>query len=328
LRACTALLAAALVLAAYRMAPETEPVPVAVAARPVPLDPTDPARDHIGRLRYMGGLELTAADRRFGGLSAMRFLPDGRLLTLSDEGSWIALALREAGDRLTGIGPATLARMPDLTGRPLRARVQSDSEALELDTDGARIVGFQRENRVWRFDPATGRPRMRPFPDAMWLAARPASGGISAIAHVGALWLFLTEDAGTGGYNGVLQGSGGLSATYGRVTYTPPPGFLPTDAAALDAAHVLVLSRRYSPQQGVAAALAIVPVDAARLGLGRPEAVATLEWPLTIDNMEAIDVRHAGGRTFVYIASDDNFSPLQRTLLLKFELMPAPGSAH
>ena len=28
-----------------------------------------------------------------------------------------------------------------------------------------------------------------------------------------------------------------------------------------------------------------------------------------------------GGRTFIYLVSDDNFSPLQRTLLLKFELL-------
>ena len=65
-----------------------------------------------------------------------------------------------------------------------------------------------------------------------------------------------------------------------------------------------------------------VPVDTARLALGVPEEIARLAPPLTVDNMEALAIRREGGRTFIYLASDDNFSPLQRTLLMKFELMP------
>ncbi|MBT3627577.1 MAG: esterase-like activity of phytase family protein, partial [Rhodospirillaceae bacterium] len=45
--------------------------------------------------------------------------------------------------------------------------------------------------------------------------------------------------------------------------------------------------------------------------------------PLTVDNMEGIAVRRDGaGHTLVYLVSDDNFSVLQRTLLLMFELKP------
>jgi hypothetical protein len=40
-----------------------------------------------------------------------------------------------------------------------------------------------------------------------------------------------------------------------------------------------------------------------------------------IDNMEGIAVRRGPkGETLLYLISDDNFSPLQRTLLLMFEL--------
>jgi hypothetical protein len=42
-----------------------------------------------------------------------------------------------------------------------------------------------------------------------------------------------------------------------------------------------------------------------------------------IDNMEGIAVRRgANGETLLYMLSDDNFSSLQRTLLLMFELKP------
>ena len=49
--------------------------------------------------------------------------------------------------------------------------------------------------------------------------------------------------------------------------------------------------------------------------------IATLAAPLTVDNMEALSVTRENGRTIVWLASDDNFIPLQRTLLLKFELV-------
>ena len=46
-----------------------------------------------------------------------------------------------------------------------------------------------------------------------------------------------------------------------------------------------------------------------------------LRAPAAIDNMEALSVTRERGRTILWIASDDNFSPLQRTLLLKFALV-------
>ena len=52
-----------------------------------------------------------------------------------------------------------------------------------------------------------------------------------------------------------------------------------------------------------------------------PREIARLQPPLTIDNMEGVSVTVENGRTIVWLASDDNFFPLQRTLLLKFALM-------
>ena len=45
-----------------------------------------------------------------------------------------------------------------------------------------------------------------------------------------------------------------------------------------------------------------------------------VEGPVTVDNMEALDVTREGGKTIVWVASDDNLNALQRTLLLKFAL--------
>ena len=54
------------------------------------------------------------------------------------------------------------------------------------------------------------------------------------------------------------------------------------------------------------------------------EEVATIGPPLTRDNFEALAVTQEGGRTVVWLASDDNLLPLQMSLLMKFRLnLPA-----
>lgn len=65
----------------------------------------------------------------------------------------------------------------------------------------------------------------------------------------------------------------------------------------------------------------------------RPRELARLAPPLTVDNLEGLDVRRdPSGAELVYLVSDDNgcgkrsrlVAPraLQRTLLLMFELLP------
>jgi hypothetical protein len=41
---------------------------------------------------------------------------------------------------------------------------------------------------------------------------------------------------------------------------------------------------------------------------------------MAVDNMEAQSVTRENGRTIVWIASDDNLNPIQRTILLKLAL--------
>jgi hypothetical protein len=44
--------------------------------------------------------------------------------------------------------------------------------------------------------------------------------------------------------------------------------------------------------------------------------------------MEGLAVTQEGGRTIVWLASDDNLLPLQRTLLLKFEWAEKAVARH
>jgi hypothetical protein len=109
-----------------------------------------------------------------------------------------------------------------------------------------------------------------------------------------------------------------------RFYYQPPRGFSPTDAAELPDGRVLVLNRYFSIFDGVAAALLIIdPRDIVADRIVRAQPVLRLAPPLNIDNMEAISIEQQDGQTIVWIASDDNFNPLQQTLLFKFALKTA-----
>jgi hypothetical protein len=84
---------------------------------------------------------------------------------------------------------------------------------------------------------------------------------------------------------------------------------------------ILLLNRRFALFEGMSAKLGILaPGRFAKDMILRGTEVADLRSPVTVDNMEALSVTQEKGRTIVWIASDDNFNPLQRTLLLKFML--------
>lgn len=323
MRKIVAPLAAASVAAAayaFAMPPSavTEAGRVAVTARPIPLHTEDPGRIQVGRLRYLGGLELAAKDRRFGGLSGLRWR-DGLLVAISDTGNWVTIEPRETGGRLTGIGRVTMAPMLGPDGRRLGSKSDADAEALEIDADGRRYVSFEGEHRVWRYDGAAAPAVPSGLAPDKAMGGLPDNGGLETMARVGSRWLWLSEELDDDGASKAVTIDGSGAAVVSR--YRAPPAFRPTDADALDEARVLMLSRRASPLAGMAAAIELVGLDdQGRIAKAAP--VAELAPPLSVDNMEGLAVRGDGQRIFVYLVSDDNFSPLQRTLLMKFELLP------
>ena len=302
--------------------PRTDIRAMAVSATPVPLSAADPAQTRVGRLRYMGGIELKSADPRFGGLSGLRWQAPGRLVAITDGGQWVTLAVREQGERLVGLDSAGVGIVRGPEREPLKGKAHADAEALEIDNQGF-VVAFEEDKRVWHYRDIGGAATSDAFPDPAWLKALPANKGVEAMARLPGAWLYLAEALlPDGTVEGILAPTDRLARSYGRVRMRLPEGSMPTDAQALDDGHVLVVARRFSIAAGMSAIVVSVPVDVGALKLGAPTLLATLAPPVNIDNMEGLAVMRSGGRTFVYLCSDDNFSPVERTLLLKFELMP------
>src|SRR5690606_2935132 len=113
-----------------------------------------------------------------------------------------------------------------------------------------------------------------------------------------------------------------------RLTYQRVGLFRPSDATILPEGDVLVLERRFTWIGGLASRLVRIPAaDVTPGAVLRGAEVARIEPPLTVENYEGIATRRAAdGTDLVYLVSDDNFNPLQRTLLMMFALEEAPAT--
>jgi hypothetical protein len=314
-----------------------DPTSVDIQAESVPLNFQDAKRTHIGRLTYMGGLELKSTDPRFGGLSGLRVSPDGRyMLALSDNGIWVAANLSYSGGRLSGIRNGVIAPLLDAGGQFVarHGKEHGDSEAFTEIPGGGIVVSFEGDNRLWYYGTSINDalnkklPRPLPLPIDLYqdISTQPANGGIEALTTLadGSLLAFSEEAKDeNGNHKGWFIGADGKIE---RLAYKPHDGLSPSDMATLPNGDVLVLERRLSVLGGWTARLR--QIKESDLHSGKPlvgEEVAELQFPFNLDNMEGLAVRQDGaGHTYIYLVSDDNYSNLQRTILLMFRLDKKP----
>jgi hypothetical protein len=313
-----AFLAAVVALAPLPLA--LSAAPEGITARPVPLDPRDPGRTTLGKLRYLGGWSLRSSDRRFGGISSMT-IEDGRFVMLSDGGVVTRF-------RFSGTGQASdvsVSLLPAGPGDGSR-KVDRDSESSVYDPASGHVwAGFETRNEIWRYTKNFQAADGHVAPPAM--ADWSDNEGAEAMVRLrdGRFLVFGETETRKDGDHLVLlfphdpvEGGAPVEAGYKG----PGPGFRPTDAVELPDGRVLVLHRRFTPTAGFSAALTIVDPRAMGPDGHMAEKVIVPRWapPLTVDNMEALAVEQDHGRTILWIASDDNYLFLERTLLMRFEL--------
>lgn len=308
-----------LTLAATPIIASAEPVEITVT--PIPLNDSRPNERSVDELVYRGGLHLVSRDPRFGGFSGLGLSADGRrMLSVSDAGvSFSAeLSYDDAGN-LNGVDKADLGTLADLDGTPLRGKRWTDAEAMSPGVEGEIIVAFERDHRLWRYDPGSTAPRVLRPPDE--LASMPGNDGIEALTllHDGRL-LAISE-----GSPDEPVRVGWVSSRNGWdvLTYRASDGFRPTGAATLPDGDVVVLERYFTPRAGVR--IRIVRIAAADIEPGATisgKLLASFAPPMNIDNFEGIEaIQGRSGATHLYLISDDNFNRReQRTLLMMFEL--------
>lgn len=342
--AAAALAAAATLIVVPALAdkPETaldRTITTAVTAIPIDFDREHPGQKQFGKLIFRGGLNLFAKSIYFGGYSALALDPAGtKLLAISDAGTWMKADLDYNGRELKGLSNVTLGPILGQNGKPLLADQDRDSEGMALASGtpeaGTALVSFERKHRIARypftadrFGPPAGTIPLPPAAKRM-----DANRGIEALAMIasgrlkGTLVAFSER---LPDKNGNLTGWLIGGPTPGTIALKPIEGFDITDAAALPDGGIVILERRFRYSEGVK--MRIRRVSPAELKPGAAiagEVLLEATDSLNIDNMEAIGVsRGASGETVLTLMSDDNFSPLQRTLIMQFTLPDAASTA-
>ena len=289
---------------------------------PVPLRMDDPQARTIGRLAYRGGVELRLASPDFGGLSGMVVDADGSLLAVTDRAMWVTgrIELDPAGRLADVAGLAVAGPLAGTGGGALgTANHRGDSEALVRLADGSLLVAFERRHRLGRY----GRPGgpAAPADAPKDLVKAPCNGGLESAARLpdGRLML-LAEQLRDG--NGDFVGWVGRPGAWQAFAYAATGPYEPADAATGPDGRVYLLERRFNPLGGFGVRVTRFP--AADLAPGariEAEELAVFEPPYVQENFEAIAaLADPAGGVRLYIASDDNFSFLQRTLLLAFRV--------
>jgi len=308
----------------------TAPVSIEVNARPLQsFDTRDRSHLRFGSLEYRSGLILTSPFRGFGGLSGIRLDAKGeRFIAISDKGSWFTGRIVYRGREMTGLGDVEAAPILGPDGKPITTRGWFDSESIALD--GSLVyVGLERVNQVLRFDFSKGFTRapgeVVPLPPAA--RKLPYNKGLEALVVVpkglplaGTL-IALSERGLDGGGNLIAFLIGGK--TPGQFSVRRTENFDISDAVLLPSGDLLILERKFSWVGGVGIRIRRIALSSVTPGaLVDGPAIFNADLGDEIDNMEGIDAHvTAEGDTVLTMVSDDNFSLLQRNLLLQFTLV-------
>lgn len=310
--------------------PAAAPVSIEVKARPLPsFDPRDRSHVRFGALEFRSGLVLTSGFRGFGGLSGIRLDARGeRFIAFSDKGTWFTGRIRYAEREMAGLEDVEAAPMLGPDGRPITTRGWFDSESIAID--GSFVyVGLERVNQVLRFDFSKGftRTRGEVFPMPPAVKKLPFNRGLEALVFVpkglplaGTL-IAMSERGLDPAGNLVAFLVGGPSP--GEFSIRRTDNFDISDAVLLASGDLLILERKFSLLAGVGIRIRRIPLNAVKPGAVVDGAsIFDADLGQEIDNLEGIDAHvTAEGDTILTLVSDDNFSMIQRTLLLQFKLV-------
>jgi len=306
------------------------PTRIAIQSTPIAaFDNRDLSRTRFGGLEFRGGLALTAAYEPFGGISTIHVEPDGsHFLAATDNGSWLRGRIVYRDGKPAGIADAEMAPVLGPDGKPLAARGWYDVESL-TEIDGMLYIGIERVEQIVRFnygrdgllargEPIAVPPDFKTFvynKSLECLAAAPKGAPLA-----GSLIVVTEHSLDSAGNNRSFLIKGGH---VDRFSVARSDDYDISDCTILPPGDLLLLERRYSPPLGLAMRIRRVPLASIQpdaLVDGKPLIEADLAYQL--DNMEGIAVhRNAGGETIITLVSDDNFSVIQRNLLLQFTLV-------
>jgi hypothetical protein len=264
-------------------------------------------------VRFAGGIEIVAdAASPLHSLSDLKLTGDGGFVTVSDGGDLVRgrLRLDETG-RLVGVDGLAFRRLTLTDGSPIADKADGDAEGLALTPSGDVLVSFERRHRIWNYGSLAAlrdRPALVLSPDHPFTE----NEGMEGLSAAPDGWRAAGEDGGV--WDCTPRACDVVAA---------PPSTPVTDGdfrtTGLDRDPSgdgwFAVQRRFRPPLDVRAQVRRMGRDGA---LG--PVLVELKLPGTTDNFEGVAAEARNGATRLYILSDDNLNPMQRTLLLAFDI--------
>jgi Esterase-like activity of phytase len=322
-------------------------------ALPVPQQPAGLVVAPGAPLRFDGGVMLRAWAKRFGGFSGM-VVERGALRLVSDAGAEVRLFPRWG--QLAW--PGRIRSLPEgcFPGTRKQDR-DSESLAIDPAT-GMLWVGLESINSVCRYKArvlASGARQSRELvadsgllrfarndeiretadrASPATMADWPRTNGPESLTRLRDGRFVAIAEGANDGRRGVpmLVFSGDPLDPEMRVAayrFVPPEGFRPVEVAEGPDGHLLVVLRswhaamprgpRYAPLRFATRIMHLPPMQGWTAGqpVTGTEILRITDGDLD-DNYEGIATSNENGQTFVWLVSDNNYSPFQRNLLLRF----------
>ncbi|WP_313434441.1 esterase-like activity of phytase family protein [Novosphingobium sp.] len=285
------------------------------------MPPAKRVAPRLGAFRLEEVWQAHSRTHSFGSYSAILLRKGGTMLALSDSGGFLEFNAPGRSQAESRMGDLPLSNDADKAARDVESATQDDK--------GTIWLGLEGRNAIYRMNPAyeierkvspvvmkdwgvnSGPESLTRLRDGRFVALREGYVGWSDHLHQAALF---SADP--------------TEHPDGRAfTLDGPVGFSPTDMAQLPDGRLLILMRRliWPMPQRFAGRIAIGdPATIRPGGTWKVTEVARLSSDLPIDNFEGIAIApRQDGRLTVWLISDDNYSPLQRTIVWKMSVDPA-----
>ncbi len=277
--------------------PDRRAEPPAVAT--LTLAPIDISDAQLPPLALVGAWRLTSSEPRVGGISGIAV--DGEdLVALTDAGVALRFPKRPR--------PQMQVQVADLPTGPgnERFKFNRDSEAILRDPQGRGWwIAFENREELWLYEPSLNRALKRIAVPGVGVSE---NSGIEGLAGGAGRILAFPEGGGT-----ALAWSAGRWRQLRLDRSTPV-----SDAVQIDERSLILVERRLTPA-GFRNVLALVRADGAmfRTMWRKPLPVG---WR---DNVEAVAAEPIAGGYRLWIMTDDNFHPRQRTVLVIVDIPAA-----
>lgn len=249
----------------------------------------------------------------FGGLSGIEVYPDGNFLTISDRGKFFSGTITRVGGIIESVTISSPLPILDSQGMPLDKR-NTDAEGLAVGPDGTIYISFESNNRVMQHTTLDVAAEFLPKHEDFRTLQN--NSGLEALAiNAEGVLLAIPERSGKKDRPFPVYLFDGEN--WSQPTSAPRIGnYLVTGADFGPYGRLYLLERSFKMLAGFSTRIRRFSFLDGKLT--NPETIFESRAD-KLNNIEGISVwLDLDGQTRLTIVSDDNFNPLQRTVIAEY----------